>query len=102
LSEEVNPIRRTYISFLECEVRGYGLDNLDPEVTNEYPAKFSWKTYTALKDSEASLVRSDGLRRIFKFRKNSEISIGQMMLEFDQDDVIEELSVDEDKQSGRK
>ena len=101
MTEELKPIRKTYISFLECEVRGYWLDNLDPEIVNDYPSKFPWKTYSALKDPEVALIRFDGLRRIFKFRKHSEISIGQMMLEFDQEDVIDELSVDEDKQAGR-
>jgi len=101
MTEELKPIRKTYISFLECEVRGFWIDDLDPEIVDEYPAKFPWKTYSALKEAEVSMVRSDGLRRIFKFEKGSEISIGQMMLEFNQEDVIDELSVDEDKQAGR-
>ena len=100
MTEELKPIRKTYISFLECEVRGYWMDDLAPEIVDEYPAKFPWKTYSALIEAEVSLVRSDGLRRIFKFEKGSEISIGQMMLEFNQEDVVDELSVDEDKQAG--
>jgi hypothetical protein len=89
LNEE-NNVRIAYVSFLECEVRGNWQIKTSPEV------------YKAEDDNcEVSLVRPDLLRRTFVFKKNSYVYIIGSMLKFFQNDVIDELSVDEDAQSGK-
>ena len=99
MTEEIQAIRIAYISFLECEVRGFWLADDDLGMMNDdLPSQQVWNIYhAAVKGSEISLVRPDGLRRMFRFKNNAEVSIGQQMVRFDQDDVLEELSIDDDK-----
>jgi hypothetical protein len=99
MAEEIEAIRTAYISFLECEVRGFWMEDEDPGmVNNELPSQQVWKIYSAAtKGSEISLVRPDGLRRMFRFKKHAEVAIGQQMVRFEQEDVLEELSVDDEK-----
>ena len=49
------------------------------------------------------LVRADGLKRAFNFRKGSKIQIGMMMMVmFTHKDIVEEIAVDEDERAGRE
>lgn len=103
MSEEIRPIRTTYISFLECEVRGFWLEDEDISMNNDLPSQQVWKIYHATtKGSEVSLVRSDGLRRMFRFKSGTEVGIGQQMVRFEQEDLLEELSVDDDKKLSKR
>ncbi len=93
------PIRDTFISFLECEIRGFWqpADRMAAP-----PNEIGWSTYTCLRDEgEIVLVRPDGLRRRFSFKNKATIAIGHNMVKFYQEDVIDELSVDEDAKSGK-
>lgn len=97
MTEEIQAIRTAYISFLECEVRGFWEEDED-FMMNESPRQHVWQIYHALtKGSEISLVRPDGLRRMFRFESGAEIAIGQQMIRFEQNDMLEELSVDDNK-----
>lgn len=104
MTEEIQSIRIAYISFLECEVRGFWMEDEDlGMVNNDLPSQQVWKIYNAAtKGSEISLVRPDGLRRMFRFKSGTEVGIGQQMVRFEQEDVLEELSVDDDKKLSRK
>lgn len=102
MSEEIQAIRTAYISFLECEVRGFWEEDEDYMI-NEHPKQQVWQIYHALvKGAEISLVRPDGLRRMFRFKSGAEVAMGQQMIKFEQEDILEELSVDDDKKFGRK
>jgi len=93
-------IRNSFISFLECEVRGEWTPQKfpPPSTTNS-----TWARYAAInKGAEIWLVRSDGLRRAWRFKQNAYVLINQSMLLFNHADIIEELAVDEDEQQGRK
>lgn len=104
MSEEIQSIRTAYISFLECEARGFWMEDEDLGVlNNDLPSQQVWKIYhAAVKGSEISLVRPDGLRRMFRFKADAEVAIGQQMVRFEQADILEELSVDDDKKLSRK
>ena len=103
MTEEIESIRTTYISFLECEVRGFWIeDEVLGMISNDLPSQQVWKIYhAAAKGSEISLVRTDGLRRMFRFKNGAEVAIGQQMVRFEQEDMLEELSVDDDKKLGK-
>ena len=103
MAEEIQSIRTAYISFLECEVRGFWLEDEDCGMSNnDLPSQQVWKIYhAATKGSEISLVRPDGLRRMFRFKKNTEVAIGQQMIRFEQEDILEELSIDDEKKLGK-
>lgn len=102
MAEEIESIRTAYISFLECEIRGFWVTDEDLGMATHQPNQQVWKIYNAAtKGSEISLVRPDGLRRMFRFKAGAEVAIGQQMIRFEQEDVLEELSVDDDKKSGR-
>jgi len=104
MAEEIQTIRTAYISFLECEVRGFWIEDEDLGMMDgNLPSQQVWKIYhAATKGSEVSLVRPDGLRRMFRFKKNAEVAIGQQMIRFEQEDILEELSVDDNKKSTLK
>lgn len=58
--------------------------------------------YTAMtKGCELWLVQPNDTRRAFVFKRDTDILVIGTTVKFDQDDVIEELSVDEKKQSGK-
>ena len=63
---------------------------------------YEWHYYRAKDDSaELRLVRADGLKRAFNFRKGSKIQIGMMMVMFTNEDMVQEVTVDEDERAGR-
>ncbi len=85
-----NNVRVAYVSFLECEIRG------------NWQIKNSREAYKAEEDNcEVLLVRPDLLRRTFVFKENSMVFIIGSVLKFHQNDVLDELSIDEDTQSGK-
>ena len=95
--EEIQIIRTAYISFLECEARGLWEED-DFNMTDDLPTQQVWKIYNAMaKGSEISLVRLDGLRQMFRFKNGAEVAIGQQMARFEQEDLLEELSIDDSK-----
>src|SRR5437870_12535268 len=97
MTEQVQVIRTAYISFLECEVRGLWEED-DSNMTSDLPTHQVWKIYNAIaKGSEISLVRLDGLRQMFRFKNGAEVAIGQQMARFEQEDLLEELSIDDSK-----
>ena len=63
-----------------------------------------WKFYKVINegDNELWIVRPDGLKRAFVFKLGSIIEVGLQVVSFVKDDVKEELSVDEEEQSGKK
>jgi len=96
----VNKIRNYFISFLECEVRGEWTPQKFPPPST---TKSTWVRYMAINQGcEVWVVRPDGLRRAWKFKQNAPILINQSTLLFNDDDVIDEIAVDEDKQQGKK
>lgn len=88
------------ISFIECLVKNEGWEML---LSGKPFASDIWRLYKVWKETPAELwlVRPDGLRRAFSFRLGSIISVGQSVVQFNQEDVIDELAVDEDAQSGK-
>jgi len=91
------PIKRTvFLSFLECELRGNWNQLL-------YKGGYEWLYYIA-KDETAELwlVRPDGLKRAFNFKTGSKIQIGMMTAKFDNEDTVQEISIDEDERAGRQ
>jgi hypothetical protein len=88
-------MRTTFITFLECEIEG--------NWSTMTPNGGGSGHYIAKEDNAiVRLVREDGLKRNFAFRKNATIYITPMMLRFESDDMIEELTVDEDERAGRQ
>jgi len=87
------------ISFIECLVKNEGWKKV---LRRTPPSSQVWRTYKVWKETPAELwlVRPDGLRRAFSFRLNSIIYVGESAVQFNQDDVIDELAVDEDAQTG--
>ncbi len=92
-------IRYAFISILDGEVRGAWQE------TTKAPAgapESGWHKFHATNDAcELWVVRQDGLRRAFRFKAGAVIGVGQMMVMFDQKDVIDELKVDEDEKEGK-
>jgi hypothetical protein len=67
-----------------------------------YKDGYEWQYYKAENDAaEVRLVRPDGVKRIFSFKKGSQIQVGMMMLKFAHEDLIGEITVDEDGRAGR-
>ena len=95
--------RITYIAFLECEVRGKWQTTEEERIEingEEHPA--GRHTYFAeIKGCEVWMVQPSLKRRAFVFKKHSEIEIVGTTVKFNQDDVVEELAVDEEKQRGK-
>jgi len=88
--------RIAYITFLECEVRdGWA----DFETLGDIDASKGGEThYKAWREpAEIFLVRPDGLRRNFSFKKNSDIAVHNGMIKFNQKDLIGEVTIDEDE-----
>jgi hypothetical protein len=86
--------RTAYLSFLECDLR----DNWSKVLYND---GYEWHHYKAIDDAEIWIVRQDGLKRGFKFKKDSQVQIGMMMLMFAHQNLVEEISVDEDERIGK-
>lgn len=102
--------RITYIAFQECEIRGNWEDKIDdalnhgvdPEdITTLTFEKDNAEYYIALNDDcQLWLVRPDGLRKALVFKKRATVIIRGSTVKFHQSMVADELSVDEEKQSG--
>ena len=89
------------IAYIECMVRGEGWQKITKRTDLGLQV---WRMYKVCNegDSELLIVRPDGLRRAWKFRLGSIIEVGAQVVQFRNDDVIEELAVDEDAQEGKK
>jgi len=93
LSQSGNP---TVISFIECQLRGNWQSLDSPRVREEF------RGYHATGDDcEIHLVRPDELVRRFRMKQGATIRVGSNAIAFDSDQVIEELTIDEDKQQGK-
>ncbi len=96
----MSSIRNSFISFSECEVRGEWTptDFPPPSTVNS-----TWAKYCAINEgAEVWVVRSDGLRRAWKFKQHSFVLINQNMLLFNHKDIIDEIAIDEEEQQGKK
>jgi len=94
MSENLKPTtpRLTYISFLECELRGQWEDwideamekhGMDPEdLSLRSPAA---ENYSARKGCELWIVRQDGLRMALLFKPKYMITISGTTVRFSQD-----------------
>jgi len=92
--------RIAYITFLECEVREgwidfYTMGNIDSSKGGETHYK------ACIEPAEIFLVRPDGLRRNFSFKNGSELVVHNGMIEFNQEGLIGEVTVDEDTKVGK-
>jgi len=94
--------RMAIITFLECELRGYWTRLPLGDFPQEQDPNWTpWKAELENAGSEVWLVRSDGLKRAWKFKQRSIIRLGQSAIRFHQDDVVDEIAVDEDIQAGK-
>ncbi|MCE2507388.1 MAG: hypothetical protein J4F36_13180 [Nitrosopumilaceae archaeon] len=103
--------RTTFVAFQECEIRGSwegkiqdALDRgLDPEDIHILKLeRDSSERYTAMNENcELWVIRPDGLRKAWVFKKDATIVIRASTVKFHQSMVDVELSVDEKEQSGR-
>jgi len=105
-------MKEAIITFLECSLVG----GWEPEVLDQFEkkpetqtqerqmqAKNVWTIYRVWKEgAEIQLVRPDELVRRFSFRLGSVVYVGESAVKFNQDQVLEELSVDQDEQSGNR
>ncbi len=92
--------RLTYISFLECELRGswenwvdeatekFGMDPTDLTLNSNIS-----KNYRACEGCELWFVRQDGLRTALSFKSNEVITIFGSTIRFYQEGILEELTV---------
>jgi len=89
------------ISYIECMVKGEGWQKI---IKHTDLALQVWKMYKVWKEdaNELWIIRPDGLRRAWRFKLGSIVEVGAQVVEFRNDDVIEELAVDEDAQKGEK
>jgi len=90
-----------FIAFIECKREGRWQPISKEPPRNQYEV---WATYQAMKEPDCviKIVAPDGLTRTFQIKNGSMISIGNNMLRMDSDAVVDEISVDEDVQMGRK
>ena len=96
--EEIN-------TFLECEVVGDWINMYNEllEINAEERLKSPWTTFSASRDGASiRLVRPDGMIREFSFKKNSEVQVGESAVKFQQKDVLDEHSVDQDVRDGKR
>lgn len=91
--------RITYLAFLECELRGNWVSEEEERIDlngQEFPeGRHSY--LSADKGCELWVVQSGIVRKAFSFKKHSEIEIIGTTVKFEQDDVLNELFVDDDK-----
>jgi hypothetical protein len=89
------------ISYIECMVKGEGWEKIKKHTDLSLQI---WRMYKVCNEdaSELWIIRPDGLRRAWKFRLGSIIEVGAQVVQFRNDDVIEELAIDEDAQEGKK
>lgn len=86
-------MRVVYIAFQECEVRGDWTGTTDV-------GKVAWIYTSEDEDGQVHLVRQDGLKRAFSFKKGSVVGMIPMTVFFESDNVTDELTVDEDERAG--
>ena len=86
----------TTISHIECQLRGewQPLDNTRGLQTFQ-------GFHATGKNCEVHLVRPDELVRRFRMKQGARIRNGSNAITFNSSEVIEELTVDEDKQQGK-
>src|SRR5437588_765355 len=100
--EEVEESEITYIAFLECVFRGSWVSAADEKEGISESDQNDFNAFSALKDgSQLWVVMPDRLRRAFGFKEGSLVFVYGSTVRFDQNDVIEELAVDEEKQKGK-
>ena len=90
-----------FITFLECKLVGFWEpQTLDPP-RNQVDV---WATFRAFRepDCKVELVAPDGLRRTFAIRNNSFVSIGNNVVRLSAGAVKDEITIDEDVQTGKK
>ncbi len=93
-------IRIAYLAFLECEVRGGWLDDqIRTPIQIGQGDETYWRVWQ--EPAEIHLVRPDGLKRILSFRNGAVVIVHNGMIEFNQEDFIEELAIDEDAKAGK-
>jgi len=92
--------RITYLAFIECELRGKW-QNEEDEMT-EINGKTIFEerhTYFSLdKNCELWLVQLNGVRKAFVFAEHCIVQIVGTTVKFNQEDIQNELTIDEDKQ----
>ena len=88
------------ISFIECLVKGKGWKEEESIIPYQQAI---WRTYRVWMEDHAEvwIVRPDGLRRAWSFRLGAYIEVGQSVIQFMPQDVIEEIAIDEDAQAGK-
>lgn len=96
MSVRINRTVDTVITFLECQLRGSWQQLEDFRHSQEFTNFRSNSIHC-----EVHLVRQDELVRKFHFKEDSFIKIGATAIKFRGQDVDEELTVDEDEQSGK-
>src|SRR5690242_8010855 len=105
-------IKHAIITFLECSLVG-GWKTIDFDPLGDIPesqaeilllrSKNLWTIYKVWKEpAEILLVRPDELVRRFSFRNESIVYVGQSAIKFNQMQLLEELSVDQDVQEGKR
>ncbi len=102
--------RITYVAFQECELRG-GWTNpvvdflisrgAEPDDFESKDPPNAERHKAVGTDCEVWLVRPDGLRRAWLFKRGHEIRIRGATIGFNQNSIVEELAVDEKTQQGR-
>ena len=93
-------IRVAHIAFIECEIRG-GFYNEEIIKGIEFGSGQERYYRVWQEPAEVYLVRPDGLRRNFSFKNESIIVIHNGMIEFSQNNLISEFTVDEDAKAGK-
>ena len=86
----------TIISFLECTLKGTGWKLMDDPISSN---EFLIHRLEQDEGNEIALVRPDELVRRFVFQKGSIVRIGSNSIKFRRQDVMDEISIDEDEQS---
>ena len=93
-------LRMVYITFAECEIRG-GFNFA--EIPDDLQFGSGQERYYRVwqEPAEVYLVRPDGLRRNFSFKNESIIVVHNGMIEFSHDNLIDEITVDDDAKTGK-
>ena len=98
--EDPKKVRIAYLTFLECEVRGGWFDE---QTKSQFQIgkgdETHWRAWQ--EPADILLVRQDGLKRHLTFKNTSLIIVHNGMIEFNQEDFIEEIRTDEDEKEGK-
>jgi len=92
-------IRQAIITFLECEIIGEWTKESEwyGEGSNPWGKLRNWREGASIR-----LVRPDEMIREFSFKNESVVFIGSNSIRFNQEDVKDEHSVDQDIQDGKR